>query len=162
MATSVIRGLAWRERAACRGMGDLFLSPDRVREASRICESCPVLLDCYEEGQRLEPGMFGMYGGRWVRRPYRDEEIAVARDEFLGGRYGKDVMLDWLRGQSDDDGLWRGNWRVLVDDFARGLFDERTVRGWLEKLVRRGYLVLVERAAGLAAQQGALSLWQVR
>lgn len=56
-------GEDWRDDASCRGMGpDLFFSDHRVARdaAARVCESCPVRVECLDEGlSRNEVGMWG-------------------------------------------------------------------------------------------------------
>ncbi len=63
---------AWHDRAACRKAPELYYDPEgekprqkavRERQARRICEGCPVLLDCLADAlERNE--RYGIRGGK--------------------------------------------------------------------------------------------------
>lgn len=46
--------MSWRESAACRGKEDLFFPArddwiaGRIKEAKRICHTCPVIVECLD------------------------------------------------------------------------------------------------------------------
>lgn len=52
-----MRALGWRERAACRGLGHMFVMPDDINrkgsianefwaKARAVCQQCPVRIPC--------------------------------------------------------------------------------------------------------------------
>lgn len=50
---------SWRDRAECRGLGDLFYSrePDDMAAACSVCRHCPVRRQCLQEGFAVERTM---------------------------------------------------------------------------------------------------------
>jgi WhiB family transcriptional regulator, redox-sensing transcriptional regulator len=55
---------SWKTRAACTDKFELFFSDDRpsiVRQARKICQTCPVISECLEYS--LEYGEFGVWAG---------------------------------------------------------------------------------------------------
>ncbi len=81
--------MSWASRAACVGHAHLFfcnhyeVEPQRIRREAKavaICETCPVIAECREEGRGEE---FGVWGGltprerkRWRRKPKGIERVA--------------------------------------------------------------------------------------
>ena len=67
--------VAWRNRAACDGQGDLFFptqanGTDQVRRAIAICHQCPVIAECGAYADTLDVKV-GVWGGRnHARRRY--------------------------------------------------------------------------------------------
>jgi hypothetical protein len=75
----------WRTSAACRGRDPRLwfavpaVDPVAAGVAARICQSCPVRVDCAGEAVRLaheDPPLFGTWAGvtltgAWVRAPVR-------------------------------------------------------------------------------------------
>ena len=64
----VAQGEEWKDRAACKGMGDIFYPEDNHSHrgnlydaARRVCAKCEVTEECAEAGKRDH---FGMWGGR--------------------------------------------------------------------------------------------------
>jgi WhiB family redox-sensing transcriptional regulator len=57
----------WRDRAACRGMGDLFFYRGQggdephhhVAAAKKVCNKCPVKAECLEAGLGEKYGVWG-------------------------------------------------------------------------------------------------------
>lgn len=71
--------VAWREKAACVGKQEFFFNdfrPSAVREAKKICASCPVRMECLEYGlAHIEYGIWGGYTAnerKRLRRARRD------------------------------------------------------------------------------------------
>jgi WhiB family redox-sensing transcriptional regulator len=70
------KGLAWRQRAACRGVDpDIFypVSEEEAEDAKSICASCPVLETCLEWAltNRERDGVWGGATERERRRIVR-------------------------------------------------------------------------------------------
>lgn len=61
--------LAWRDRAACRGVDTNLFFPgpgqgDKVREARAYCETCPVIGECLRFALHFpDRDLPGIYGG---------------------------------------------------------------------------------------------------
>ena len=59
----------WRERAACRGHGDLFFPGEHaataevVREIRAMCAACPVLAECREDALTAPEAPHGWQAG---------------------------------------------------------------------------------------------------
>ena len=57
---------AWKERAACDGMSELFFSgvgeARKAEEAKKICVRCPVRADCLDYALKTRQ-KFGVWGG---------------------------------------------------------------------------------------------------
>jgi WhiB family redox-sensing transcriptional regulator len=56
--------LDWRERAACAGKQEFFFADHKatlVREAKKICMSCPVKTQCLAHAMRHDE--YGVWGG---------------------------------------------------------------------------------------------------
>lgn len=56
--------MSWRDRAACRGMDDLFFPEEghNTLPAKKVCDGCPVVSACLEYA--LETGQrYGVWGG---------------------------------------------------------------------------------------------------
>jgi hypothetical protein len=76
----------WRDYAACRGIGpERFFAArgdhDAVEAAKRLCESCPVRVECFDYAAtvRTRYGIWGGYGATRVKRlspSYPRERIA--------------------------------------------------------------------------------------
>jgi WhiB family redox-sensing transcriptional regulator len=50
-----VRDQEWVHEAACRGSDiELWFDPNRVKEAKRICSSCPVRAECLESALQDE------------------------------------------------------------------------------------------------------------
>lgn len=62
-AVTSISQMTWADRAACRGMEPdrLFVPGAEQHRAKRICQHCPVKLDCLVEAldNRIEYGIWG-------------------------------------------------------------------------------------------------------
>ena len=60
-----VDNMSWTARAACVGKHELFFSDFKksvVREAKRICATCPVQAECLEYGLvNVEYGIWGGY-----------------------------------------------------------------------------------------------------
>lgn len=58
----------WHNHAACRGLGDLFLSDapsaDDVDTITRTCSGCPVTTTCATAG--IDGREYGWWGGRFL------------------------------------------------------------------------------------------------
>jgi len=70
------RGLAWRQKAACRGVDpDIFfpVSDEEAEDAKAICRSCPVQAACLEWAldSREKDGVWGGATERERRRILR-------------------------------------------------------------------------------------------
>lgn len=78
----------WRRRAACHGQSELFHggNNDRLNQARRICETCPVRMDCLAANFRTETqvdprywqGVFGGLSANERRDAYYAERKATA------------------------------------------------------------------------------------
>jgi hypothetical protein len=56
----------WREKAACKGLGDIFYPEDDhgrrgslYDEARKVCATCEVTAECAEAGKREHHGLWG-------------------------------------------------------------------------------------------------------
>lgn len=75
--------MMWRKYAACKGMPvDLFMPGrgeiSKIKEAKKVCESCPVLKACRDESIRLaqDVDLDGIYGG-WTKNQRRREMMSM-------------------------------------------------------------------------------------
>ncbi len=74
--------MSWASKAACVGKATLFFGgsyesdrqkTDRERRAKKVCESCPVLTECRDEGAGEK---WGVWGGRTEReRGYNAHQV---------------------------------------------------------------------------------------
>ena len=77
----------WMQRAACQGLDvELFYSTNDadVREAVRVCRSCPVRMECLQAAMSTAE-IFGVWGGmheghrrRIIRREQRQRRSDAA------------------------------------------------------------------------------------
>ena len=86
-----VNPLAWKSRAACRGMDPELFFPDRgvvPHEALKACALCPVRVECREYGQGEKHGVWGgvtQREGRRRRRAQREElDVGILPDGWLG------------------------------------------------------------------------------
>jgi hypothetical protein len=67
----------WRQHAICKGQTELFFShqPAHQKEASRLCEECPVTGACAQEAFTVakEHQVYGMWGG--TTKSYRERLV---------------------------------------------------------------------------------------
>jgi len=65
-----IRHAPWMDNARCTEVDpELFFGEDGLysADAKRVCQSCPVIADCYRYAQELKP-QFGIFAGMSVRQ----------------------------------------------------------------------------------------------
>lgn len=63
----------WREKAACMGVDPELFFPSRnedhsLREAKKVCKTCPVKGECLEQGLKERWGVWGGKSQRELRK----------------------------------------------------------------------------------------------
>ena len=69
-ATGRASGSAWRGRAVCEGLGDLFFDDACTDAAKRVCAACPVRDACLDHALN-QPERHGVWGGATVEERQR-------------------------------------------------------------------------------------------
>lgn len=125
------RAYHWRDDAACRGMGNLFLPPvdrgsdrssDHVArsiEAKKVCARCPVLQDCLDEAMATEVGNDAK-ARAGVRGGLTPEQRAARHSRQRRGVPEPPTLLDQylMRTEAIDDGHVR--WTVTTNSIVQG------------------------------------------
>lgn len=93
----------WHERAHCAGVGQAYyfgddtgqptMSIKQVRQASKLCEVCPVYIECltWALTQREEYGVWAGTSGRMRRRIFKlmDNELTTVNEVVERFRHGE-------------------------------------------------------------------------
>lgn len=67
------------QQANCRGLPtEFFMEREYHRQASRVCNNCPVQADCYYEA--LRDNLVGTWGGVWHGYPGKSRSHSTAKD----------------------------------------------------------------------------------
>ena len=109
----------WHERAACRGMVDVFFSEHgdgaSVRKAKEVCASCPVFKECreYVENNYERYGIWAGQSADTFNRRHGPRELKHGSWTMLRRGCECDVCVDYRRSEARRTYQLRKN-RVIV------------------------------------------------